>query len=200
MEPVCNKCGWAGTPLEEHGKLILCDRCAPTPSPEKIKKKMLTFSVKRREDQRKIFAKRANPEGYLEELSADKPEFFKALEEYRAGNFTLVDGGYDNFLAYVTDRVYHGMYEIPDWMEKKFRDRCSYYCEQRASGHDLVQFERAGVAVDEAIFMCQEIRSNLNEKNKEMLSSIANQYKKRGWISPKQLNMLRVIREKGIES
>ena len=122
MEPVCNKCGWTGHQLKQYDKLVLCGRCTPFPTSEEIKKKLLTLSNNRREEQRRRFASRANPEEYLEELSADKPEFFKALEEYRAGNYTLIDGGYDSFLAYVADRVYHNMYEIPDWLEKKFRE------------------------------------------------------------------------------
>jgi len=199
MEPVCNKCGWSGGHLKQHESLLLCNKCAPLPSSEDVKRKLIEVSQSRREEQRQRFARRTNPAEYLEDLSADKPEFFKALEEYQAGNYTLVDGGYDSFLAWAADRVYHGGYEVPDWMEKKFRARCAYYCEQRASGYDLVSFERGGHQVDELISMCYEVVTALNEKSVEILASIRDQYKKRGWISPKQLSMLRVIREKGLE-
>jgi len=199
---LCNECGWEDPEKDftVRGAITLCRYCSqPDLSPESVRRERLKAKLKKRSTERRDKMEerltRAMDPDYMEKLSADSPEFFKALQEFEEGNYDLEDGTKDGFLSFVSRRVQSGEI-IESFMEKKFRDRCSYYCEQRYSGEDLKPFEMKGEQVEEAFQTCFAREDLLPEKDQTILKSIRAQYLKRGWITAKQLLMLHIFREK----
>jgi len=205
MNNICNNCGWEKPPFTQKDAIQLCTHCLRELHGEEPTKLDLRARMKEQSHQRLSqlrseesirHANLADPQ-FHEKLSMDHPEFYRALEEYDAGNFTLIDGTQDPLLLWISGKVHNG-YELPNWGMDSFRKRCAYYCEQRYSGEEMEPYQQTGSSVQEAVGAIEgPLREGtLSKKDATIAKSIKDQYALKKWLTKKQVKMLNILREK----
>lgn len=183
--------------------LNVCVSCAGTCLPEEVRTDA-QGRFQQEESERRLAAKRkeiARGEGseghgdFLEELSADHPEFFKALTEFQEGAFVMDDGSQDPEMTRIVVGVVMG--KIPILTKRdRFRKLANYYHEQIRTGEPVLPYKRSGAEitalVDEVLGLMPQLVKT-RDKAREAADGICKFFKDREYLTMKQVNVLQSI-------
>lgn len=129
---------------------------------------------------------------YVEDLSLTEPEFVKYLEEFLAGEFTLVSKEQDEMLTSISEVLFAGK-KLTKKQIDVFKSRCSYYLDLIRKKEELKEPTFIRKSGDEVLVLFENLEDNQKDfstREKRIITDIAEYYQGHGSISEKQFSYL----------
>ena len=135
---------------------------------------------------------------YLDELSVEEPEFWKVLQEFCGGNFTLQSGDEDEVLKSIATQVLKG--RPPSVKQIKFfKRRVEHYLTARSQGRPLQtpeSLQKRGTKVINLLETASHSKGRMDNKGREIVDSMLGFHKDRGYLTERQFSALESMVER----
>lgn len=138
---------------------------------------------------------------YLEELEVEEPEFMKAVNEFRGGNFTLVGGAQDAVLESIAGQVMGGRPPTTKQIAF-FRSRTRWYLSEKSQGRQLRTPESCRRRGSDVVSLLAAASATITKKGgtpskeSEIVEDLVRFHRKREYLTEKQYQMLKGMVER----